>query len=138
MSEDKKRILVVDDESTNIKILKYTLGLDYNVSAATDGPDALEVAEELLPDLILLDIVMPDMDGYAVISKLKGNEKTKDIPVIFLTAMVSPEDETKGFNLGASDYIFKPFSSDLLLRRVEMNLKIVEYDRLLAERSANQ
>ena len=133
MSERKKnRILVVDDESVNVMILKDILGLDYNVSAATDGPDAIEVAEELLPDLILLDIVMPDMDGYTVISKLKDNEKTKDIPVIFLTAMTTPEDETKGFNFGATDYIFKPFSADLLLRRVEMNLKVRDYERLLA------
>ena len=72
------------------------------------------------------------MDGYTVISKLKSNDKTKDIPVIFLTAMTTPEDETKGFNFGATDYIFKPFSADLLLRRVEMNLKVRDYDRLLA------
>ena len=136
MSEhNKKRILVVDDESINIKILKQILGLDYNVSAATDGADAIETAEELLPDLILLDIAMPDMDGYAVISKLKGNKLTKDIPVILLTAMISPEDETKGFNFGASDYIFKPFSADLLLRRVEMNLKLIEYEKLLKEKN---
>jgi len=135
MSElDKKRILIVDDESINIKILKQILGLDYNVSAATDGLDAIETAEDLLPDLILLDIAMPDMDGYTVITKLKENIITKDIPVIFLTAMISPEDETKGFNLGASDYIFKPFSADLLLRRVEMNLKLIDYERLLEEK----
>ena len=138
MSENKKRILVVDDESVNIKILKYVLGLDYNVSAATDGQDAIEAAEELIPDLILLDIVMPDMDGYTVISKLKSNDVTKNIPVIFLTAMTTPEDETKGFNLGASDYIFKPFSADLLLRRVEMNLRLIEFDKFLAELEANQ
>ena len=133
MSERKKnRILVVDDESVNIMILRDILCLDYNVSAAMDGSDALEIAEELLPDLILLDIVMPDMDGYTVISKLKDNAKTKDIPVIFLTAMTTPEDETKGFNFGATDYIFKPFSADLLLRRVEMNLKVRDYDRLIA------
>ena len=138
MSEhNKKRILIVDDESVNIKILKQILSLDYNVSAATDGPDAIEAAEEILPDIILLDIVMPDMDGYTVISKLKSNEKTKDIPVIFLTAMTSPGDETKGFNLGASDYIFKPFSADLLLRRVEMNLKLIEYERLLEEKGGS-
>ena len=135
MSEhDKKRILVVDDETTNIKIIKHCLCLDYNVSAVTDAREAVETAEELLPDLILLDIVMFEMDGYTVISKLKENKITKDIPVIFLTAKISPEDETKGFNLGASDYIFKPFSADLLLRRVEMNLKLKDYERLLEEK----
>ena len=132
--QNKKRILIVDDESVNIKILKQILSLDYNVSAAMDGPDAIETAEEIIPDLILLDVVMPEMDGYTVISKLKNNEVTRHIPVVFLTAMISPGDETKGFNLGASDYIFKPFSADLLLRRVEMNLKLVEYEKLLEEK----
>ena len=135
MSEQKKRILVVDDEKVCIEIIRSTLGTDYNISATTEGAEAEEIAQELQPDLILLDIIMPAASGYDVMSKLKKNEKTKDIPVIFLTAMTSVRDEEKGFNLGAADYIFKPFSGDLLLKRVEMNFKAIEYDKLMAEKN---
>ena len=123
MDEVKKsRILVVDDEITNIIMLKRILGEHYTVHVSTSGSDAIEAATELLPDLILLDILMPDMDGYDVISKLKDSSETKRIPVIFLTAMTSPADEIKGLNFGAVDYIFKPFSPELLLKRVEIHL----------------
>ena len=139
MSEQKKkRILVVDDEKVCIEIIRNTLSTDYDISATTDGKDALEVAQELQPDLILLDVKMPVADGYTIISRLKKNDKTKDIPVIFLTSMTTVKDEEKGFNLGAADYIFKPFSGDLLLRRVEMNLKAREYDKLPADQKKNE
>ena len=118
----KSRILVVDDENTNLVLLKRILGNDYHVYVSTHGADAIEAAEELLPDIILLDIIMPGMDGYDVISRLKSSENTRHIPVIFLTAMTTPEDEIKGLNYGAVDYIFKPFSRDLLLKRIEIHL----------------
>ncbi|MCL2718379.1 MAG: response regulator [Lachnospiraceae bacterium] len=118
----KSRILVVDDENTNLVMLKHILSPEYHVYASTNGEDAIEAAAELLPDIILLDIVMPGLDGYDVISKLKIIEGTKNIPVIFLTGMTTPEDEIKGLNYGAVDYIFKPFSRDLLLKRIEIHL----------------
>ena len=129
----KKRVLVVDDEDSNILLLTRILSTEYTVYASTDGQDAIEAAEELLPDIILLDIVMPDMDGYAVITALKSSGKTKAIPVIFLTAMTSPEDEIKGLTLGAVDYIFKPFSRDLLLKRVDMHLQLKRYSNELEQ-----
>ena len=134
----KGRILVIDDESANIIILKRILGNDYTVYASTDGADAIEAAEDLLPDIILLDVVMPDMDGHAVIAELKNSKKTKDIPVIFLTAMTSPEDEVKGLSLGAVDYIFKPFSASLILKRVELHLQLKRYSIGLEEMVAEK
>ena len=123
MSEvTKHSILIVDDENSNIAALTHMLRPDYTVYAALNGADALSAAEKFLPDVILLDIVMPDMDGYAVITKLKSSEKTKDIPVIFLTANIDPADEAKGLSLGAVDYVMKPFSRAQLLKRVEMHL----------------
>ena len=118
----KSRILVVDDENTNLVLLKRILSNDYHVYVSTHGADAIEAAEELIPDIILLDIIMPGMDGYDVISRLKSSDNTRHIPVIFLTAMTTPEDEIKGLNYGAVDYIFKPFSRDLLLKRLEIHL----------------
>ena len=120
----KKSILVVDDESANIIALTKTLGSEYTVRAAINGPDAIKTAERHQPDLILLDIVMPDMDGYAVITALKNSEKTRDIPVVFLTGKSDSESEALGFRLGAQDYIHKPFSQELLLRRVDINLRV--------------
>ena len=123
MSEAKKhRILIVDDENSNITALTHILRPDYTVYAAINGADALKAAEKFLPDVILLDIVMPDMDGYEVITKLKSSEKTKDIPVIFLTGNIDPADEAKGLSLGAVDYVMKPFLRGQLLKRVESHL----------------
>ena len=123
----KDSILIVDDERTNIIALTDILESDYEIYAASDGADAIELAETLLPDMILLDVLMPDMDGYATITELKKSEKTKNIPVIFLTGMTDPESEIKGLNAGAVDYILKPFSRDLLLKRVELHLKLNHY-----------
>ena len=121
---NKGRVLIVDDEDMNISMLKLILSPEYAVYASTDGKDALEAATEILPDIILLDIVMPEMDGYAVIAELKKSEKTKDIPVIFLTGMTDSENEKKGLSLGAVDYILKPFTRDLILERVKYHLNV--------------
>ena len=120
---DKKHsVLIVDDEPTNIRVLSHILGGEYQLYAVTNGADAIAAAEKHLPDIILLDIIMPDMDGYDVITVFKRKEKTKNIPVIFLTAKVDPEDESRGLELGADDYVFKPFSGGLLLKRIKMHL----------------
>ncbi len=98
-------ILVVDDVESNIDILVGILGDDYDVSVAMDGESALEAVDDDPPDLILLDIMMPGMDGYEVCRRLKANPETQKIPVIFVTAMTDVTDETRGFELGAVDYI---------------------------------
>ncbi len=117
-------ILVVDDVEANIDILVETLGDDYDITVAMDGPTALEAIEESLPDLILLDIMMPGMDGYEVCRRLKADEKAKNIPVIFITAKSEVEDETKGFECGAVDYITKPVSPPIVKARVKTHLAL--------------
>ena len=125
MSESaKKSILIVDDENSNILTLTHILSTEYTVLAAKSGESAITAAEKYLPDLILLDIIMPDMDGYAVISALKGSAKTQDIPVIFITWLNSTIDEEKGFAMGAADYITKPFSPALVKLRVQNQIKL--------------
>jgi len=108
-NSDKNSVLIVDDEAANIAILTNILSQEYNVYAAKNGPSAIRVAKEILPDVILLDILMPEMDGYEVISILKGLEETRSIPVIFITGLGGDTAEEKGLLLGASDYITKPF-----------------------------
>ncbi len=108
MEQQEKTILVVDDTEANIDILVEILAEDYDVSVAMDGESALETAEEILPDLILLDIMMPDMDGYEVCRRLKADERTKKIPVVFVTAKDEVDDRTDGYEIGGSDYITKP------------------------------
>jgi len=126
--ELKGRILIVDDESINILMLKNVLKADYAVYASTDGADAIETAKSLIPDIILLDVVMPDIDGYEVIKVLKNTRETKAIPVIFLTSKNSPEDEVKGLKSGAVDYINKPFSPEMLLQRVGLHVHLRRYE----------
>ena len=121
----KSRILVVDDTPANIKILADLLRKDYALSVATNGADALDIAcAQDRPDLVLLDIMMPEMDGYEVCRRLKADSKTRDIPVIFITAMSEMEDETKGFSLGAVDYITKPIRPPIVKARVAAQLEL--------------
>ena len=126
----KKSILVVDDVVENIDILKTILIDKYTVRVATRGKMALKIAEKFKPDLILLDIMMPEMDGYEVCTKLKENDITMEIPVIFVTAMGEIEDEAKGFDVGAVDYIQKPISPAIVLRRVKTHLSLTKVDYL--------
>jgi putative two-component system response regulator len=126
-------VLVVDDNEANVDILVDTLGEIYEVSVAMDGPTALEVVKENPPDLILLDIMMPGMDGYEVCQRLKANQKTRSIPVIFVTAMDQIADEMKGFALGAVDYITKPISPPVVKARVETHLRLRNSERHLKE-----
>lgn len=127
----KPRVLVVDDAPENIHILLQTLKEGYAVSAATSGEKALSLAfSDNPPQLILLDIQMPGIDGYEVCRRLKNNVVTKDIPVIFVTALDEAMDETKGLALGAIDYITKPFNPDIVRARVGNHLNLAEALRI--------
>jgi len=117
-------ILIVDDTVANVDILVYALENDYDVMVAMDGESALESVAEHRPDLILLDIMMPGMDGYEVCRRLKADAATSHIPIIFLTAMTEEQDEAKGLALGAVDYITKPFSPELVKARAKNQLEL--------------
>ncbi len=128
----KERILIVDDEKINIKILIDLLKDDYSLVLARSGEQALKFSfQSPPPDLILLDVVMPEMGGYEVIKQLKENEITKNVPVIFITALNSVEDEEHGLKLGAVDYITKPFSPPIVKMRIQNHLKFVHQHKLL-------
>lgn len=151
LNEVKQTILIVDDTPANIDVVKQVLSQDYFIQAAIDGPTALKIIAKKQPDLILLDILMPLMSGYKVCEIIKSDEKTRDIPIIFLTAKTSVEDEAKGLNMGAVDYITKPISPPILRERVhnhlelkhardllkrqnqELEIKVIERTRQLAE-----
>jgi len=133
MIETKKEftILITDDEKTNLDILGSILSPMYNLLIARNGLRALELAEEHKPDLILLDVLMPEMTGFEVIEKLKESETTKKIPVIFITGLTSADDEEKGFILGAVDYITKPFKKAIVKARVNTHIRIVDQIRTI-------
>lgn len=122
---DKNSILIVDDEKVNVLALTRMLKKDYVIYVATSGKAALELAEKHVPCVILLDILMPEMDGYEVISQLKERETTKHIPVIFITGLSNVGNEEKGLALGAVDYIIKPFSDAIVRLRVQNQMNIV-------------
>ncbi len=127
-------VLVVDDEPLNIQILSQALAPWYRVKAATSGQVALEVAgSDDAPDLILLDIKLPDIDGYTVCTRLKENPKTKNIPIIFITGKNSTEDETHGLELGAVDYITKPFSLPIVMARIRNQILLKVKTDMLEE-----
>jgi len=127
-------VLLIDDETANIIALTNILSPEYDVFAAKNGPDAIVLAEKHLPDVILLDVLMPEMDGYEVISTLKSMEKTRDIPVIFITGLDNIDAEKKGLSLGAADYIPKPFNPDIVKLRVQIQIKLVNHIRAIEER----
>ncbi|GHT93443.1 hypothetical protein AGMMS49545_12750 [Betaproteobacteria bacterium] len=133
--EVKQTILIVDDEKTNLLALNKILSPDYAISLAKSGALALALAQEIKPDLILLDIMMPDMNGFEVLAKLKDTEITAHIPVIFVTGLESEQDEEKGFLLGAVDYIKKPFRGTIVKARVNTHLQIVRQMRIIENHS---
>lgn len=135
MLSDKKTILAVDDTLANIDVVKGVLSSEYIVQVALNGKVALKIIEKKQPDLILLDIMMPEMDGYEVCQILKSQESTRDIPVIFLTAKAQEEDETKGLSLGAVDYITKPISPAILKERVKNHLIIQASKEILVRQN---
>jgi diguanylate cyclase (GGDEF)-like protein len=134
-SEKRPKILIVDDDPLSLRVLSDVLSTDYEVLEATSGRKALEIASQAnQPDLIVMDITMPEMDGYEVCRKLKENPQTRDIPVIFLTAKGEMEDEEMALNIGAVDYIAKPFRIPIIRARVRthmsLKLKTDELERI--------
>ena len=130
-------LLVVDDNPDNIALLGDLLQTDYRVLAATSGRRALEIARnQPRPDLILLDVMMPEMDGYAVLASLREDERTRDIPVIFITAMNATRDEEHGLEQGAVDYITKPIRPAIVLARVHTQLELKQARDWLANQNA--
>jgi len=137
MTKKKQLILIVDDIPENLKVLGLVLKKsNYPFSIALNGKEALEKVNLLNPDLILLDINMPEMNGFEVCEKLKSSSKTSQIPIIFLTAKVSTDDIVKGFEVGAADYVSKPFNPRELLARIKthLSLKKAYDDKKLLER----
>ena len=129
-NEERKCILLVDDEPTNLQVLRHTLQDEYRLLFAKDGDKALQLAQAEKVDLILLDVMMPGMTGYDVCKVLKGAPATRAIPVIFITALNQVSDEQMGFDLGAVDYITKPFSPIIVKARVKSQLSLVQLDVL--------
>lgn len=119
---DNKKLLIVDDEQENRDALNAIFSDDYKVIIGKNGEEGLKLAKDELPDLIILDIVMPKMDGYQTCLRLRQNEDTKKIPIIFLTSKNEPESESFGLDLGADDFVTKPFNKEVLKARVRKQL----------------
>ncbi len=132
--DTRKLLLLVDDEAVNLRLLQQILQEDYRLLIAKDGARALELAASASPDLILLDVMMPGMTGHEVCERLKASDATHHIPVIFVTALSDETDETRGFALGAVDYITKPFSNPVVRARIKTQLSLVRAEVLLATR----
>ena len=130
-----ERILIVDDTPANIQILSGILKeKGYQLSIATNGKQALQVLEKIRPDLILLDVMMPEMDGFEACRQIKKSETLRDIPIIFLTAKTDTSDIVEGFGIGAVDYVAKPFNPPELLARINTHLTMDQLRRSLAEK----
>jgi PleD family two-component response regulator len=135
MTRDKAKILIVDDTPANIQVLNEVLQVECDVYFALNGNEALQKIEMLQPDLILLDIMMPIMDGFEVCRILKKNESFKNIPIIFITALGQPEEESRGLKLGGADYITKPFNPDMVQLRVRNHLELKKQRDTLEQRT---
>ena len=138
MNAEAKTVLLVDDAPANLQVVNSILKSTYKIQIATSGEKALKIANQSpTPDLILLDVMMPEMDGYEVCSHLKSAADTRDIPVIFLTGQTETDDETKGFEVGAVDYIHKPFSPAVVKARVHTHLVLRGIREQLASQLLN-
>jgi putative two-component system response regulator len=135
--DTKFAVMVVDDAITNLNVAKNALDDKYDVFTVPSGKKLFQILEKVSPDLILLDIEMPEMDGYEVIKVLKNSKNTEHIPVIFLTSVIDPQSELKGLDMGAIDYVTKPFSKQLLLKRIEVHLFAESQKRNLQIYSSN-
>jgi putative two-component system response regulator len=137
MNIEESIVLVVDDKPTNLDVLFNVFEkTDYDVLFASDGNTCLQIVEDERPNLILLDVMMPDMDGFETCRRLKANEKTRDIPVIFMTALADISDKVKGFEVGAVDYITKPIQPEEVLARVKTHLTIESLQAELRAKNA--
>jgi putative two-component system response regulator len=123
-SMERKKIILVDDNPVNLKIARNALMTKYDVFTVPSAKKLFQFLEQILPDLILLDVLMPGISGYKAIEELKKERRTADIPIIFLTSKADTRSELEGLNLGAVDYIVKPFSPQLLLKRVDLHLLV--------------
>jgi len=133
MASELKKIFVVDDNNGNLIACKNILKPYYEVYPAQSVAKLFELLEHMVPDLILLDVEMPGTSGTDAARKLKSSDSYKNIPIIFLSARNDSTSEMEGFNLGALDYIHKPFFSHLLLRRIEMHFSLIAYNKILGE-----
>lgn len=129
----QKHVLIVDDNTTNLKLAENTLKPHYKVTLLVSGEQALKFLTKNKPDLILLDILMPGMDGFETMRNIKGNPYTRDIPVIFLTAKSESISEVNALNLGAADFIAKPFVPEIMLRRVSLQIELSLYRNQLEQ-----
>jgi len=123
----KRTILIIDDSDSCVATLTRVLSSDFNLIIAKNGHDGIETAKKKTPDIIILDIQMPDMDGFETITILKKTVSTRSIPVIFITALTKIEDEERGLRLGGSDFITKPFSADIVKLRVNNQIRMLDY-----------
>jgi diguanylate cyclase (GGDEF)-like protein len=126
-------ILIVDDDKANRKMLKELLQEQAKIIFAKNGEQAKVLARKHIPDLILLDVVMPDLSGFDVIETLKNDPETMNVSVIFITGLANDDDEERGFNLGGCDYIYKPFKSNIVIARVMMHLELIRQRKMLDE-----
>ncbi|MDL2338105.1 MAG: two-component system response regulator [Pseudomonadota bacterium] len=129
-------VLVVDDTPTNLSLLSELLGPHYRVQLAVSGAKALELAQRRAPDLIVLDVMMPGMDGHQVCRRLKADACTRDVPVLFLTALNSPADENLCFEVGGADFVAKPFNPATLMARVRTQLDVSAWRKAMRDRNA--
>jgi diguanylate cyclase (GGDEF)-like protein len=129
----EQTILIVDDDKINRKMLKELLQEQAKIVFAKNGQQAVELARKHVPDLILLDVIMPDLSGFDVIETLKNDPITMNISVIFITGLANDDDEERGFNLGGCDYIYKPFKSNIVIARVMMHLELIRQRKMLNE-----
>lgn len=128
-------ILIIDDEPISLDMLRLALRGEYRIITATNGRDGLNTAAAELPDVILLDIVMPGMDGYEVCRELKSNQLLQDIPVLFITCMGEAENEFQGLEYGAVDYIIKPYNREIARMRVKTHLEIKKQRDILVNQA---
>lgn len=135
MTEEQKKIIAVDDIPENLAAIRNTLKDMYEVYACPSALKMFELLEHVKPDLIMMDVKMPDMDGYEAIKKLKSDERFREVPVIFLTAMSDERSEMEGLKLGAVDYIHKPFVTPLLLQRIKIHLSMSEQQKSILDRN---
>lgn len=134
-AEEKPRILIVDDQKANLKILTELLSDEAEISLAKSGAQAIDKSLKLLPDLILLDIVMPEMDGFETLKRLRSIESLKEVPIIFITGLDTADNEIYGLDLGAHDYIRKPFNPSVVKSRIATHLKVIKQTKKLRDLS---